>query len=524
MENIQKNYLVKSFALFFILISIFHIFFASCSCRGMYLDPSVFLCSYLDNFSLGNFSFNAFTEHPRQVVLFLSSFPIYFTGFVFRNFNSKIGYAIIYSFSFFTLPILTLWWNYELTKRTKQYAILFWSVFIYATTILLYQIFAIVETGIGVPLQFVLINYLFGDIHYSKWDKLGIAFLIIVMFGVYEHTILVGFLMFLATFFCLSNIENPKDVMVKIIIGAGSLAASCYTFFFALLTPSEHEDGKRFIKEMFDFLPIWHNLNFVVWVYTIIIILALAFLYRKKPLSIKMTALLTCFYIYIFIHMQQNIQIFLNPVFEAHTRGIILWLFPLIIIGLIIYKYKNNHENQHLINVLYIPVLLCGMVLTSWGIVNTFYWNKNIDYMKNMVENTNTPLCFPPENDKNEISSFWNENSRRYIWNSNFVSTALIFYPDYKVKTILMHYDNKDNKDYGGNFIRREALFAIPEKNIMGIPYTEVITTKNKFWDITVPAKALSEYNKKHKIKTLENDEGTKQKIEQKIYRMSKQK
>ena len=36
------------------------------------------------------------------------------------------------------------------------------------------------------------------------------------------------------------------------------------------------------------------------------------------------------------------------------------------------------------------------------------------------------------------------------------------------------------------------------------MPYYGVINIKNKFWDLTEPAKALDEYNKKYSIKTKE--------------------
>lgn len=119
---------VKILGLIFIIISLCSVFFAACSQRGLYLDGAVFFMNILDNYSSGNYTFFQDIYHPRFFVAALQQLPLILAAVVF-HIKSKITLATIYSFAMFFFPLLFLWWNYELTKRTKQYAILFWSVF-----------------------------------------------------------------------------------------------------------------------------------------------------------------------------------------------------------------------------------------------------------------------------------------------------------------------------------------------------------------------------------------------------------
>jgi hypothetical protein len=500
MKISSKNYYLKSLALIFVLLSIFHIFFASCSQRGLYLDGGYFLYIYLDRIGDGIYTPWLMPGHPRDCVNFLSQLPIIFTAFCFKNLNNRFIYNIIYSFLLFSIGFLALWWNYAITKKTKQYAILFWSIFVYSTTILLYQIFAIVETGIGVPLQFVLLNYFFSKSKYSKLDIIGIVFLIYIMFGVYEHTIFIG----LIIFFGLKFVDFSYNKFIKIGIAISSLLASLYTFLYMLNVSGEKDECLRFLKEMINFLPSWNQLNFLMFVITIAIMLIIFIFNKKLNLNSKILFSLPFIYFFFFSFMLKNINIFLNPVLEQHSRANILWLVPIIFFSIIFQKFKNIPDNKNLFNLLYIPVLLCGISLSSWGIVNTFFWNQNIDYCKKILSINTSPLCITSQDDNSEISSFMNKKLRRYIWYNMYTITSLAISPDYEVKSILMHYDN-NVKDIEGNFTQREALFAIPDKNIIGVPFDNIFSIKNRFWDLSKPASALDKYNTEHHIPTNKN-------------------
>ena len=155
--NSKQTQITKFLAIIFILLSIFHMFYASSSLRVLYIDGSSYCAKLIDNISNGIFGFVVDESHPRVCAMALSQFIALIVGLLFNI--SKNTIAILYSFGVFLMPLLALWWNYTLTKRTKQYSILFWSLFSYAL-ILVGQIYSIVESYIGVIFQFVLLNYL----------------------------------------------------------------------------------------------------------------------------------------------------------------------------------------------------------------------------------------------------------------------------------------------------------------------------------------------------------------------------
>lgn len=506
MEKTQ-NKALKILGLLFVLATIFYVFYASCSLRVLYLDGSYYMTVFLNKVADNNFSLTHITEHPRKMVNYLLQAPILFTGFCFRDITNKIVFNTIYSFSWFLLPVLGLWWNYELTKRTKQYTVLFLSVFSYITMVLLYQIFSVVESCIGIPLQFVLLNYLLGKINYTKWDKIGIFTILVLMFETYEYTLFLGVIIFAIMLTCLYDEENPHSLLMKIIIGAGSLAASTYNLFFILLSREEQGEFIRFLKEAINFFPLWNRLNLLVVLVTLALIVGCILLRRNQTLPKTIITIFCGIYVYLFFHMLHNPQVFINPIYEQHIRTAPNWAIPLIFGCIFLARLKKIPENTALIKNLYVPVLLCGMTLTAWQIVTTFYWNENISYFKEEVDKCESPLYFPSENPQKEISSFFNKENRRFIWDANLFTTALMVTPETKINTIVTHYEQPRDEN---NPTLREMQFVLPNEGILGVPYNDVIYIKNKFWDLTEPAQALDEYNEKNLIETLKNEKGEK--------------
>ena len=144
--------------------------------------------------------------------------------------------------------------------------------------------------------------------------------------------------------------------------------------------------------------------------------------------------------------------------------------------------------------------LLCGIFQTCWQMVNTYYWDKNIQYMKSELKKHDSPLYIPAEHP--EIANFHNEELRRYIWHSTYAFTSILFSDTYEQKTLLMHYDEKIDD---GNLTFRDALYVKPDvSNVMSIPFGTTIDIKNKYWDLTKCALALDKYNKENNIQTWE--------------------
>ena len=200
-------------------------------------------------------------------------------------------------------------------------------------------------------------------------------------------------------------------------------------------------------------------------------------------------------------YMLNDLPIFLCPMLDGHTRCIQCVIDCIIILVFLCGKFFKIPEQKELIQRCYIPVLLCGISLTIWQIVNSYYFDINLKYFKTELKNCQTTLFIPEEHE--EISSFSNKDLRRYIWHGNYSTTALAITKDYKIKTMPLHYNHQDfvNNPF------REYLYSIPSKNIVCLPYYVFLPTKNKFWDMTDFAAALDKYNRENDIKTADKNQ-----------------
>ena len=253
-----------------------------------------------------------------------------------------------------------------------------------------------------------------------------------------------------------------------------------------------------------DFWQFWNKLNILAVIVTVLLIVGIIYFRKNKPVSKTLIAAFSGIYIYLFLYFSDNLQQFINPIYEQHMRSIPLWVVPMIFAGIFAARLKKFPESKELFAKISVPVLLCGITLTGWQIVETYYWNQNVSFMKENINNCQGALYVPSTEKDKEIASFFNSDLRRYIWNANFVSTALALEPNYEVKKIILHYD-EDTVDKS-NPSKRAYQFSILDKGIIGMPYSDVINIKNKFWDLSEPAEALDKYNREHSIQTAEKE------------------
>ena len=350
------------------------------------MDGSYWFIYMLNSIDLNQFNFPSDSYHCRYIINFIQHIPVVAAGILF-HIKNKFIVSYLYSFILFSLPLFLLFFNYILTKRTKQFAIFFWSLFSYCGISLLYQIFSVVETIIGIPVYYILLNYLFAKIKYTKFDKLCICILLIIMFGIHELTLFIGLIIFAGMFAAILKKNLSKDSLyIKITIGIGSLLASLYTLYFMLKTKDESSEIIRFIGEGTDYFFSIFYLNAGLSLITLFILaFFFIFLYpssnkEKTELKYYQIGLISCIYIYYFYRMLSNLNIYINPVMEGHLRTIPCYMDVLIILGIVIYNFKNLPEQTNFIKKCCIPVLLCGITLTAWQIVNSYYWNKNINF------------------------------------------------------------------------------------------------------------------------------------------------
>ncbi len=494
MDEIKNNKQFKVLFIVFIIISIIHILYATFTFRGLYSDGAFFMIEQLNNFSSNIYQLSFDEGHPRFMISFIIQFPIIF-AYSILHITNKFILMGIYSFFQFAFPFILLMCNFILTKRTKRFDILFWNFFTYGAIICPFMIFSVVESIIGFTFHFILWNYLSSKIDYKKTDIIFILFILTIMFGTYEYVAFLGIIFFFAHFHYVMKENDFKNQCVKTVIGFGSLAAAVYNIFFMLKTQDEKAEILRFLGEARDYFPVLLQLNTIFSILTIVFIIYIIF--RKQRISLKLLSLFFMTYIVVLWYLLNTPLNSVYPMWEGHLRTIPCWFLPILFILLLIKDIitSDRINNKKYIDLICIA-LICCIFQTTWQIVNTFYWNKNIEYMKNELSNYKGLLYVPSEHD--EISGFHSEELRRYIWHGIYSVTGILFSNEHKQKTLLLSYDEEQDP---GNSPCREFLYVNSDEK-MSVPFGTVIDIKNKYWDLTDCAKALDKYNKENNIKT----------------------
>lgn len=497
MEELKNNKQFKTLAWIFIIISIIHVVYATITMRGMYMDGGFFMISMLDNMSNNNYDFIYDPGHPRFFIWILNQIPVYFANWALLV-NNKFALMMISSFTHFALPLLALFWSWTLCKRNKRSDIFLWNLFAYSAILITFSIFSLVETPLGATFHFILWNYLSSNMEYKRRDYIAIIFLITMMFATYEYVVFLGIIFFFASFHYVFKEKRLKNQLIKTIIGFGSLGASLFNIYMMLKTPGESGEILRFLREAYDFVyPMW-NMNLLISIVTILLIGF--FILKKNKLNFSNIVFLSCIFAGIFIRLINNLEQSIYPMWETHFRSIPCWLLPLIFLGFYVADLKNKKYPPKVISNLICIVLLCGITQSCWQITSTYYWDKNIHYMKNELNKTDELLYLPAEHEL--IADFHTPTLRRYIWHGAYAFTSILFSESYEQKTLLVNYDKEQD---AGNLTFRERLYILPQdKNYMMIPYGRVIKIKNRFWDLTKCAEALDKYNKENNIQTLE--------------------
>ena len=493
MEQLKENKRFKILFIIFILLSVIHIVYATITMRGLYCDGAFIMLEQLNNFSSKIYKLTIDSAHPRFMMSFLMQFPVMIAHALF-HIKNKFVLTGIYSFVQFAIPVILSLFNFMLTKRTKRLDILFWNIFTYGVIICPFMIFSVVESIIGFTLHFILWNYLCAKIDYKKTDIIFILFLLTMMFGTYEYVTFLGIIFFFAHFHYVMKEESFKIQFIKILIGFGSLASAIYNIIFMIRTDGEQFEVARFIVEATNYFPHLLELNTIFSIITIILLIIISF--KKSNISKVMMGIIIVVYITALIYLLNTPLTSIYPMWEGHLRTVPCWFLPILFLVLLIKDIVSDKINENRYINLICIALVCCIFQSVWQMVNTYYWNKNINYMKNELQNSNELLYIPSEHP--ELSGFHNKELRRYIWHGIFPATSILFTEEYKQKTLLLSYDEQQDP---GNGTFRDILYVISDKKI-SIPFGAVVDIKNDYWDLTDCAKALDEYNKENKIKT----------------------
>ncbi len=498
MNDFLNNKCFKILILLFILISIIHIIYATITMRGMYLDGAFYMLNQLDSFSMGIIKISHDISHPRFFIMTLLQIPTILSYFILKIHN-KFALMMIFSCSIFLLPLLVLSWNYLLTKRTQRFDIFFFSLFSYCGIITVYLIYGIVESILGCMLNCILWNYLAAKINYTKKDSIIIAFLTILLYQTFEYIIYIGIIFFIASIMYAKRETNLKNKITKFLIGIGSLGASIYNLFFIIKVPGEYSEIIRFFKESYFYFSHITNLNISTSIITLIFLIFIAL--KKESTGIKTIFLFSLICIINFVRLLVSLKTSISPLYESSFRTLICYAFPIMIIITCILDFKQKEQNLIKIKNLICIVLICGIFQTAWQIVNTYYWDKNIQYMKSELNKTQDLLYIPSEHE--DISGNINPELRRYIPYCCYATMSILFSDTYEQKTLLLNYDEERDQI---NLSYRESLF-VPKKNkeFIAIPWGWY-NIKNEFWDLTKCAEALKKYDIEHNIESKYNE------------------
>lgn len=501
MEDLFKDKLYKNIFIFFIVISIVHIIYATVTFRGMYMDGASYMLSLLNNLGNRELKFVIDNSHPRFFMMALTQIPMMISaGFLFIK--SKTILMLIYCFTQFFLPFGALLYNFYLTKRTGRTDVLFWNLFTYGTVLCLYMIYSCVESFTGITFNFILWNYLVSDMEYKKRDIAVIIFLVLMMFGTYEYIIFLGPLLFFFHFNYLHNGISVKNTLIKVFIASGGLLASIFNLIFMLRIPGETSEIARFFGEATIIFPYLMRLNSLFSITTVILLFIFLF-YKKKINFVGLSAIIISFCT-AFLYLISTADFSINPMLEGHFRTVPCYFVVLIFVIMYLIDCrknkipKSNCKNNVLLYNSFCIVTFCCIFQMFWQIGDTYFWDKNIKYMKSELAKCDDLLYIPSEHEK--ISSFLNKDYRRYIWHSVYAPTSILFSDNYKQKTLLMNYDTEYEK---GNLTFRELLFVPEINNKISVPLGIHINIKNRYWDLTDCAEALRKYNIDNNIKTL---------------------
>ncbi len=481
----------------FILSTCFFIIYATVSMRGLYEDGAIFMIEQLNNFANNIYKLHiGYSEHPRYIIAYITFIPAWISNFL--GFSGKKTIIMVYSCTLFLVPALVLYWNYRLSLKTKRIDVFFWHLFTYCLILLTFSIFACVESYIGAGLHFILWNYLVSDIQIKKRDALAILFCLFCMYATYEYVIILGPVIFLAHFGYVLKSTSIKNQGYKAVIGLGSLGASIYNIYFITHVNGETDEIIRFLGECYNFLPRVFNLCSLFSIITIVLLIIFA--WKKTKIGMFVILSMSIIYILAFYRQLTIPDASIYPMMETHFRTIPCWWIPLVFIIMNFYdRFKNEINYTKFANLICI-VLLCGITQNIWQSVNTYFWNKNIQFMKSELSKCGEALFAPAEH--TEISSFGNQSLRRYIWHNVYTPTAILFSDDYEQKTLLMVYDTLAEEN---NIMHRESLYVKhDDSGQMSVMFCIIIDIMNKYWDLTKCAEALDEYNKKNHIKTSE--------------------
>lgn len=513
-KNIFKNKKILTFSVVFIILSLFHIIYASLTQRGLVSDGQIWVAEILDNLSFDKWYFKfIFGVRTRGFINFINQMPINM-GYMFFHINSKYWLSVLFSVPLFLFPFLVLFWQFSLAKRTKRFDIFVLSMALYCLFILPGIPYAAVEVFLASSVMFLLFHYLSADISYTKGDIVLIFLLCFLLYDSSEAEIYYGIILFFASLFYAAKTQFSRSKAVKYFIGINGLLSSVVVFlvsvislgnrfyteslrFFLELTPSFFDNSRNYLKEPVIFL-----------MFTLLIIAFNIYRYYRhnntyKELNNKYLIFLLLSYSGLLIYMYLDLYTFFNSSAHNTYRVFPFIILPLISLIILFIDYFNKNIALLFWKNMLLIILIAGSVNTIIQYAYTFYFANFTQKLTKELIHSNKSFLNPDT----DLKQLYNGKDNVFFYCGSYVTDSLIFAPEYKIHTVVIP-SEKINKDCPQMF-----LFTKDKKYFVDSFYNK-FHVKNKFWDLEPVLKDLPEDNilfadteMRKKLKTILGDE-----------------
>ncbi len=486
--NFFKNRLLSFLLILFVILSAVQIIYATLIYRGLVIDGVMFFVKILDSMSENGYGFVLCPHRARAFILAINQMPVniaYWLGI-----TSKTALAAIFSLPLFLFPFLVTLYNFALAKRTKRYDIVLLALILYNSLILPAIMYSVVEVFLASTLIIVLLHYYLADIDYTKKDILIIILLTLLLYDSTELSILIYTIMILFPF----KAKTTKAKIVKWYINISMFLSSCFIIYMTYVVIGINhidieDESVSFFRELFEnrsnLLHLFQE-PYLTEITTAIIVISLLF-YRKR-LNHQPLVIISLIYIGVLWLILKNANIYLYNFEWVSYRVFIFIILPILVFFLFLSEELKKFLHKNVLYNLFTVVLLCGITNIC---IDMAYSNKvhqfEIKY-NNMISASDKKIL-NPETDLYDIY---------YAWDNIFFSVLsptsyqLIFSKEYKQKRLVLPCLNDKNANY---FRILDFDFS---NNLLYVFYSN-IRIKNKFWDLTEIGKEFEE-NENYKV------------------------
>ena len=485
MSDMENSKFFKYKLLFgsFIFVYIAFIFFYVKYSSGLFFDiPAVFLSVI---FPVDEKGCNFLMFHSNRVRMlndFLVAIPFNSIFYFIRN-MPVINALRAFSASYFIVHLFALFINYLVSRRTKRYDIAIICFAFYAILSIPNAIWTIREINISFLFYFALLSYFLSKTKLNWKDLIPISLLIVYFFESFEISVVYGVILFVFSFLFTQKNRIELNPWIKIYIGFICFAAIFYVpikmFFFINLKSSDLGFG---ISEIITASVLTYK-NFFSGSSIIIFfaLLAIIFIFfYKKPFDKKSILFWLLFIIIIALTLLYKTNFMPEPHIEIHNYSIAFWLFFPLVLVLIIMDYLNidfyKYNNCFIPN-LFIVACIFGIMNLCWQIHSCFEFDKYTQYLKNIINNSNSTVVTIPEEDFEKYFFLKYNTCFGTMHKSLFLSDS------HKIKSIIFPSEYYCNyNEYC--FDDKKNTYFNKKENIL---FLQMALTKvnNRYWDLT---------------------------------------